>query len=162
RSRRVDPPRPRRSRTRQRAGPGRPPPRRGAVQLGQRRRADRAGLRRRHRRVPRQLVLDTLRGFVFDLDGCVWTGEVLSPGARDTLAALHAAGRRLAFISNNSRATGSELRDRLRDLGVSVAEHVLTPLDIIGRVIAEARGRSRVLVMGADTLARAVAAAGHE
>lgn len=107
-------------------------------------------------------MLSTLRGLVFDLDGCVWTGSVLSPGAGETLEALHAGGRRLAFISNNSRATGAELRERLRGLGVGVAEHVLTPLDIIGRVIADAYGRSRVLVMGAPVLARAVAAAGHE
>ena len=107
-------------------------------------------------------MLESLRGFVFDLDGCVWTGKVLSPGARETLAALSASGRGIAFISNNSRATGAELRERLRDLGVSVAEHVLTPLDIIGRVIAEAYGPSRVLVMGADELARAVASGGHE
>jgi HAD superfamily hydrolase (TIGR01450 family) len=107
-------------------------------------------------------VLTDLRGFVFDLDGCVWTGQVLSPGAREALDALHAAGRRLAFISNNSRATGAELCGRLRDLGVSVAEHVVTPLDIIGRVVADAYGPSRVLVMGADELVRAVARAGHE
>jgi len=108
-------------------------------------------------------VLATLRGFVFDLDGCVWTGNVLSPGARETLAALAAAGRRLAYVSNNSRATGAELAARLRDLGVNAAdEQVLTPLDIIGRVIADAYGPSRVLVMGADELARAVTGAGHE
>ena len=108
-------------------------------------------------------MLESLRGFVFDLDGCVWTGNVLSPGAGETLAALAAAGRKLAFISNNSRATGAELAARLRGLGVNVADHQsLTPLDIIGRVIAEAYGRSRVLVMGADELARAVAGAGHE
>jgi HAD superfamily hydrolase (TIGR01450 family) len=108
-------------------------------------------------------VLDSLRGFVFDLDGCVWTGNVLSPGAGETLAALAAAGRRLAYISNNSRATGAELAARLRGLGVTVDDqHVLTPLDIIGRVIANAYGRSRVLVMGAEELARAVAQAGHE
>jgi HAD superfamily hydrolase (TIGR01450 family) len=108
-------------------------------------------------------VLDRLRGFVFDLDGCVWTGNVLSPGAGETLAALRTAGRRLAFISNNSRATGEELAGRLRALGVSVADgDVLTPLDIIGRVIAEAYGPSRVLVMGADELAQAVSRGGHE
>jgi 4-nitrophenyl phosphatase len=109
-------------------------------------------------------VLAGLRGFVFDLDGCVWNGNVLNPGAGETLAALDAAGRRLAFISNNSRATGAELCGRLRGLGVSVAvpEHVLTPLDIIGRVIADGYGPSRVLVMGAEQLARAVARGGHE
>jgi HAD superfamily hydrolase (TIGR01450 family) len=107
-------------------------------------------------------VLAGLRWFVFDLDGCVWNGNVLNPGAADTLAALDAAGRGLAFISNNSRATGAELCVRLRALGVAVAAHVLTPLDIIGRVIADAYGPSRVLVMGAEQLARAVAQAGHE
>jgi HAD superfamily hydrolase (TIGR01450 family) len=108
-------------------------------------------------------VLESLRGFVFDLDGCVWTGNVLSPGAGQTLAALAAAGRRLAYISNNSRATGADLAGRLRELGVRATdEQVLTPLDIIGRVIADAYGRSRVLVMGAEELARAVARAGHE
>lgn len=109
-------------------------------------------------------MLADLRGFVFDLDGCVWNGNILNPGARETLAALQAAGRRLAFISNNSRATGAELCERLRSLGVSVAvpEHTLTPLDIIGRVIADLSGPSRVLVMGSDSLERAVALAGHE
>jgi len=108
-------------------------------------------------------LLEHLRGFVFDLDGCVWTGNVLSPGAGETLAALRAAGRRLAYISNNSRATGADLAGRLRGLGVTVADgDVLTPLDIIGRVIAEAHGRSRVLVIGADELVRAVARGGHE
>jgi 4-nitrophenyl phosphatase len=107
-------------------------------------------------------VLAGLRGFVFDLDGCVWTGKVLSPGAARTLASLHAGGRRLAFISNNSRATGAELAARLGGLGVGVAEHVLTPLDIVGRFVADTYGRSRVLVVGADVLAQAVADAGHE
>jgi 4-nitrophenyl phosphatase len=108
-------------------------------------------------------VLRPLRGFVFDLDGCVWTGNVLSPGAGESLAALAAAGRRLAYVSNNSRATGAELAARLRGLGVSVDDdRVLTPVDIIGRVIADTYGRSRVLVMGAEELARAVTRAGHE
>ncbi|OLC35419.1 MAG: hypothetical protein AUH81_10265 [Candidatus Rokubacteria bacterium 13_1_40CM_4_69_5] len=81
-------------------------------------------------------MLRGLRGFVFDLDGCVWNGTVLNPGAREVLTALHAGGRRLAFLSNNSRATGSDLRERLHALGVDAAEHVLTPLEIIGQVIA--------------------------
>jgi HAD superfamily hydrolase (TIGR01450 family) len=106
--------------------------------------------------------VDGLRGFVFDLDGCVWNGNVLNPGARETLAALAKAGRRLAFLSNNSRATGADLRKRLHALGVTVAEHVLTPLEIIGQVIAERWGPSRALVMGAEEMEQVIAAAGHE
>jgi len=106
--------------------------------------------------------LSTLRGFVFDLDGCVWSGNALNPGAGDALAALGRAGRGLAFVSNNSRATGADLRARLQGLGVGVAHHVLTPLEIIGVVIRERFGPSRVLVIGAPELAAVVAAAGHE
>jgi HAD superfamily hydrolase (TIGR01450 family) len=107
-------------------------------------------------------LLRSARGFVFDLDGCVWNGDVLNPGARETLSALHRAHRALAFISNNSRATGADLRAKLHALGVDVAEHVLTPLDIIGRAIGERWGPSRVLVVGATEIAQVVGKAGHE
>jgi 5'-nucleotidase len=106
--------------------------------------------------------LATLRGFVFDLDGCVWSGDVLNPGANETLTALHRSGRALAFVSNNSRATGTDLRERLHRLGVAVAEHVLTPLEIIGEVIRERCGPSRVLAIGAPEMGAAIARAGHE
>ena len=103
-----------------------------------------------------------MRGFVFDLDGCVWNGRVLNPGARDVLAGLVRGGRRVAFISNNSRATGRDLQARLQALGVDVAEHVLTPLEIIGQVIRDRWGPSRVLVIGAGEMAQAIAVGGHE
>jgi 4-nitrophenyl phosphatase len=107
-------------------------------------------------------VLADIKGYVFDLDGCVWNGRVLNPGARELLAALHARGRRLAFISNNSRETGSDLRAQLHALGVTVAEHVLTPLEILGEAILDRFGPSRVLVIGAPEMAAVVARSGHE
>jgi HAD superfamily hydrolase (TIGR01450 family) len=107
-------------------------------------------------------VLARVGGFVFDLDGCVWNGQVLNPGAREVLAALHAGGRRLAFISNNSRATGRDLQVRLEALGVIGAQHVLTPLEIIGQVIRDRWGPSRVLVIGAREMAEAIARGGHD
>ena len=106
--------------------------------------------------------LAALRGFVFDLDGCIWNGDVLNPGAAEMLAALHQHGRALAFVSNNSRSTGADLRVRLHRLGVTVAQHVLTPLEIIGDVIRERFGPSRVLSIGAPEMGAVIARAGHE
>ena len=106
-------------------------------------------------------MLENVRGFVFDLDGCVWNGNTLNPGARETLSRLVAAGRRIAFLTNNSRATAAEILARLHALGVDVAEHAFTPLEIIGRVIAEHFGPSRVLAVGAPELSAVIAAAGH-
>jgi HAD superfamily hydrolase (TIGR01450 family) len=107
-------------------------------------------------------VLADCRGFVFDLDGCVWQGDTLNPGAAETLTALHRAGRGVAFLTNNSRARGRDARDKLRRLGLGWAEHALTPLEILGQVIAERFGPSRVLVIGAQELADVVAEAGHQ
>lgn len=107
-------------------------------------------------------VLAGVRGFVFDLDGCVWRGHALNPGARELLTALHAHGCRLAFISNNSRETGATLRVELHALGVTVAEHVLTPLDILGTAILDRFGPSRVLVIGGPEMGVVVARSGHE
>ena len=107
-------------------------------------------------------MLADLQGFVFDLDGCVWNGDRLNPGAGELLAALDRAGRRLGFITNNSRATGADVRERLHRLGVTSADTVLTPLEIIGETIAERFGASRVLVIGAAELSDAIARAGHE
>ena len=107
-------------------------------------------------------MLADLRGFVFDLDGCVWQGSTLNPGAAETLTALHRSGRGVAFLTNNSRATAAGMRDKLHHLGLGFAEHVLTPLEILGTVIAERFGRSRVLVMGAPEMAAVIAAAGHD
>ena len=107
-------------------------------------------------------MLAHLRGFVFDLDGCVWNGSTLNPGASDTLNRLVVGGRRIAFLTNNSRARGGDILERLHALGVSAAEHALTPLDIIGIVIRERFGPSRVLVIGAPEMADVIARAGHE
>ena len=154
-------------RPRARHGQGRPAPRGGEVFLGLGGRAHRAGVRRRDRGVQAVVgrlsaVLADCRGFVFDLDGCVWQGDVLNPGAGDTLTALHRAGRGVAFLTNNSRATGSDIRAKLHRLGLPWVEHALTPLEILGQVVAERFGPSRVLVIGAPELAAVVGGAGHE
>jgi len=107
-------------------------------------------------------VLGDCRGFVFDLDGCVWQGSTLIPGAGETLTTLHRAGRGVAFLTNNSRATGADMRAKLHRLGLGWVEHALTPLEILGQVIAERYGPSRVLVIGSAELAAVVVAAGHE
>jgi len=48
------------------------------------------------------------RGWLFDLDGTVYLGEALIPGAAETLAALRADGRRVAFLSNKPLQTRAD------------------------------------------------------
>lgn len=113
-------------------------------------------------RAPISNKLGRVDGLVFDLDGCVWQGSTLEPGAREALTALHASGHTLGFLSNNSRSSGQDLCRRLHEHGIAVAQHVLTPLDIMGEFITGRFGRSRVLVMGASELVEAVRRGGHD
>jgi HAD superfamily hydrolase (TIGR01450 family) len=107
-------------------------------------------------------TLREARGFVFDLDGCVWTGDVLMPGAADVLALLRSQGRRVSFLTNNSRARANTLQAKLERLGVQVDMHeVLTPLEILGEVIAERYGTARVLAIGGPELEQAILDGGH-
>jgi HAD superfamily hydrolase (TIGR01450 family) len=103
------------------------------------------------------------RGIVFDLDGCVWNGSEVTPGATELIAALHRRQRRVAFLTNNSRATGRDIHDRLSRLGVEAeADRVLTPLEILGEFISDRHGVSRVLVIGAPEMTEVIRAAGHQ
>lgn len=106
--------------------------------------------------------LRALRGFVFDLDGCVWTGDILVPGAAEVLGLLRAQGRRVSFLTNNSRARSATMQAKLARLSVEAAvEDVLTPLEILGEVIAARWGPSRVLAIGGPELEAAVLDGGH-
>ncbi len=107
--------------------------------------------------------LREMRGFIFDLDGCVWTGEVLVPGAAEVLALLRSQGRALTFLTNNSRARAATMQAKLERLGVQAAtDEVLTPLEILGRVLDSHVGpASRVLAIGGPELEAAVVDGGH-
>ena len=104
-----------------------------------------------------------MRGFIFDLDGCVWTGDVLIPGAADVLALLRGQGRALTFLTNNSRARAATMQAKLERLGIQAAvNEVLTPLEILGRVLDTHVGAaSRVLAIGGPELEAAVVDGGH-
>lgn len=110
-----------------------------------------------------RLGLRETRGFIFDLDGCVWTGDVLIPGAAEVLALLRSQGRALTFLTNNSRARAATLQAKLERLGIQAGvTEVLTPLEILGGVLDSHVGPgSRVLAIGGPELEAAVVDHGH-
>ena len=63
--------------------------------------------------------------YLFDLDGTIYVGDTLLPGAAETLTALRKAGRRTIFLSNNPTKTRSQYMTKLTHLGIP------TPIDDI-------------------------------
>src|SRR5207237_1353876 len=61
------------------------------------------------------------RGWLLDLDGTIYVGEALVPGAVETIAALRGDGRRVVFLSNKPLQTRADYAAKLTRLGVPAA-----------------------------------------
>ena len=72
-------------------------------------------------------LLEEYDAFAIDLDGVVWRGEVLIPGAIDGLRAIRASGKPLLLLTNNGGYHPNEVVERLGEGGFELApEEVLT------------------------------------
>jgi HAD superfamily hydrolase (TIGR01450 family) len=106
--------------------------------------------------------LRSLRAFIFDLDGCVYNGESLLADVDVLLEKLRGSGRRLLFLTNNSREGVEELLAKLRRLGVAARpEEIVSAAEVTGSFVREHHGTSRVLAVGSERLLQMLAAAGH-
>jgi 4-nitrophenyl phosphatase len=100
--------------------------------------------------------------FIFDLDGCVYTGRQLVPGVVEVLERLRASRRRILFLTNNSRQDGIELQAKLAGLGVAAdRREVLSAAEAAGAEVRRRLGPVQVMAIGSPTLMRLLAEAGH-
>src|SRR5213080_4476067 len=60
--------------------------------------------------------------FVIDMDGVIYHGHRLIPGALEFVDRLRAGGHKFLFLTNNSQWTPRDLRHRLDLLGIEVEE----------------------------------------
>ena len=68
-----------------------------------------------------------VRGVVLDLDGTVYVGDTVIPGAPAAIDTLRAAGLGIRFATNTTRLSRGALVDRLRGFGIEVsADDVIT------------------------------------
>ena len=103
------------------------------------------------------------RGWLLDLDGTVYRGEALVPGAAEAVAALRADGRRVAFLSNKPLQTRAEYAAKLTRLGVPAG-----PDDVVNSSLALAHHLRRtdpgapLFVIGEPSLQDELRAHGFE
>ncbi len=56
--------------------------------------------------------------FIIDLDGCVYRGNTIIPGADRAISELRRRGKRILFLTNNSTETPEGFARRLRAFGI--------------------------------------------
>ena len=67
------------------------------------------------------------QGLLIDMDGVMYGGEVMIPGADDFIGRLLKQNIPFMFMTNNSQRTRLEVVRKLKKLGITVTEsHVYT------------------------------------
>ena len=100
-------------------------------------------------------------GYVFDLDGTVYLGDTLLPGAAATIAALRERGRRTVFLSNNPTRDPQMYADKLGRLGIATPiTDIVNPVVTVPRWLRTHHPHAGVFVIGEEPLKRALTAAG--
>ena len=100
-------------------------------------------------------------GYVLDLDGTVYLGEALLPGARRTIEALRAHGSRVVFLSNKPLQTRANYAAKLTRLGISTSlDEVINSSWVLTRWLEREAPGAALFVIGEPPLLAELRAAG--
>jgi glycerol-1-phosphatase len=98
---------------------------------------------------------------IVDLDGCVWVGDEAVDGSVEAIERVRAAGKRVAFVTNNSRRTGEDYVRKLWGLGIQASlADVVTVGGAMQHLLAETRRGMTAFVIGTESMINHVADAG--
>jgi HAD superfamily hydrolase (TIGR01450 family) len=100
--------------------------------------------------------------FLFDLDGTLYLGDTLFPGAKELLACIRARGGQYRFLTNNSSRSVAAYVEKLALLGVAAEESdFLTSVDALSYYLREHGGEDkRYYVCGTESMKSQLRAAG--
>lgn len=101
------------------------------------------------------------KGFICDMDGVLYHGNVLLPGAKEFVDWLQKEKKEYLFLTNNSGQTPRELRQKLLRMGVDVPEeHFYTSALATAAFLKEQQPGCEVYVIGEAGLLNAIYDAG--
>lgn len=104
---------------------------------------------------------DYYKGYVFDLDGTVYLGEALLPGAKHTIETLRRVGCRMVFVSNKPVETRQAYADKLTRLGLPTdVGQIVNSTQVTVRELSLRAPGCRVFPIGEHVLIDALRAAG--
>ena len=101
------------------------------------------------------------RGFMFDLDGTLYRGERVIPGAPETIRCLREQGGRIVFVSNKPLQGRAVYAAKLTRLGIPAEpEDVITAAVVLGRWLSREAPGARLYVIGEPPLVEELRAFG--
>jgi NagD protein len=102
-------------------------------------------------------------GYALDLDGTVYLGDQLVPGAAETVRRLREDGARVVFITNKPLDTAEQYAAKLSALGIPAeADDVVTAVEALVDYLGERHRERRLLLVSEDVVAERLAREGFE
>ncbi len=100
------------------------------------------------------MELSLIRTFLLDMDGTVYLGNQLLPGAKDFLNTLRNQGKRFYFLTNNSSHRASFYAQKLHNMGVvsCTRSHIITSGEVCAFYLKNMKPRARVFLLGTPEL----------
>jgi 4-nitrophenyl phosphatase len=109
----------------------------------------------------RDILLAQYDGFIFDMDGVIWRGKEIVPGAKEAISIIRNAGKKVLFVTNNASESRQYQHEKLVSLGIeSDIEEFLSAGYGTAQYLGEKMPGAQVYVMGTDQLAQEMNEAG--
>lgn len=103
-------------------------------------------------------ILEKIRGIVFDMDGVLYRGDQVLPGAVELISWLNQSAFPYAMVTNNSTRTAEQYAAKLARLGMTVSPKRIFTSAIVTRdwMRAHYEPGTRVYVLGMEALERTI------
>ena len=103
----------------------------------------------------------TQHGAIVDLDGTIYRGDSLIPGAREGIESLRNAGLDLCFFSNNPTLSRAAFAERLAEMGLDVEpEAIRSAATVTTDYLVREHADDRIFLVGSSGLRTALESAG--
>ncbi|HYV38216.1 MAG TPA: HAD-IIA family hydrolase [Gemmataceae bacterium] len=103
-----------------------------------------------------------MHGYLIDMDGVIYRGPQLIPGADRFIGELRAADIPFLFLTNNSQRTRLDVATKLQRLGIDVEEsHIFTCAMATARFLARQKPGGTAFVIGEGGLLNALHTNGY-
>jgi HAD superfamily hydrolase (TIGR01457 family) len=105
--------------------------------------------------------LGACRHFLLDMDGTIYLGKNLIPGAAEFVQFLRDSGRSLLFLTNNSSASAEQYAGKLAGMGIdATSDDVFTSGEATVRYLLERTEYRRVFALGTPSFEAELTQAG--
>ena len=101
-------------------------------------------------------------GFIIDMDGVIYHGNRLLPGVTEFVSWMERSGKQYLFLTNASERTPKELHEKLKRLGIEVAEdHFYTSALATASFLDSQKSNGSAYIIGDAGLIHALYSVGY-